>query len=289
MRLTTQITFATCFSLAMLAARPPAAAAQNGSGWARPQSVPAPAPGTATVTVEAGAHYRASGFHRLFFGGTYRDLWTTPMVVPVLNLETFAGGLRSPKLGGGNQTKSLHFTAADGSEYDFRSVDKDGVGLPDMWKGGVVERWAHDLTSNAQPAGMMVVPAILEAAGVLHVTPVLMVMPDDPALGEFRARFAGRLGDIEIDPKRPKKGEPGFAGAVDIIDSDSWLLRGLDSDPTTLVDAPTFLTARLIDMMLNDWDRAPGQWKCRARVPGGHSWRTPPGSRKFPRAIGTRR
>ena len=116
------------------------------------------------------------------------------------------------------------------------------------------------MTSNAQPAGMLVVPPLLQAAGVLHVTPVLMVMPDDPALGEFRSRFAGRLGDMEVDPKKPKKGERGFAGAVDIIDGDS-LLRRLDSDPTTRIDAPTFLTARLIDMMLNDWDRAPGQWK----------------------------
>ena len=260
MRLTTRFSFATCFSMAMLATRPSAAAAQNGGGWVRPESVPAPAPGTPTVTVEAGAHYDASAFHRFLLGGAYRDLWTTPIRVPVLNLETFAGGLRSPKLGGGNQTKSLHFTAADGTEYDFRSVDKDEVGLPDMWKGGVVERIAHDMTSDAQPAGMLVVPSILDAAGVLHVTPVLMVMPDDPALGGFRAQFAGRLGDMEIDPKKPKKGEPGFAGAVDIIDSDT-LLRRLDSDPATRIDAPTFLTARLVDMLMNDWDRAPDQWK----------------------------
>ena len=129
-----------------------------------------------------------------------------------------------------------------------------------MEEGGIIERIAHDMTSNAQPAGMLVVPALLEAAGVLHVTPVLMVMPDDAALGEFRAQFAGRLGGMEVDPKKPKKGERGFAGAVDIIDSDT-LLRRLDGDPTTRIDAPTFLTARLVDMMLDDWDRAPGQWK----------------------------
>ena len=138
MRQTTERCFATCLgvlSVVILAtATPPGLAAQDGGGWARPQSVPAPPPGVPAVTVEAGAHYQASGLHRFFIGGTYRDLWTTPIQVPVLNLETFAGGLHSPKLGGGNQTKSLHFTAADGTEYDFRSVDKDGVGLPDLWK-----------------------------------------------------------------------------------------------------------------------------------------------------------
>ena len=142
MRLTTRFNSATCLgvlSVAMLTtAKSAVLAAQDGGGWARPQITPAPAPGVTTVTVEPGAHYQASGLHRFFIGGTYRDLWTTPIRVPVLDLETFAGGLHSPKLGGGNQTRSLHFTAADGTEYDFRSVDKDGVGLPDLWKGGAI-------------------------------------------------------------------------------------------------------------------------------------------------------
>ena len=168
-----------------------------------------------SVTIAPGAHYKAGGFHRFLLGGAYRDLWTTPLRVPVLNLRTFAGGLRPDKEGGGQQTKSLHLVNPDGVEYVFRSVDKDNVVVPEMWKGTVVHSIALDGVSNSHPAASLVAARMLEAAGVLHVTPVLVVMPDDSALGKFRKTYAGRLGGIEEDPARGKHGNPGFAGASD--------------------------------------------------------------------------
>ena len=60
-----------------------------------------------SVTVTPGASYAAGGLHRFFFGDHYRDLWTTPIRVQVLDLQRFAGGLTPVKRGGGKQTKSL--------------------------------------------------------------------------------------------------------------------------------------------------------------------------------------
>jgi hypothetical protein len=223
------------------------------------QSASPPAVGTDSATVTAGAHYRAGGLHRFLFGGTYRDLWTTPIRVPVLDLRSFAGGLRPTEEGGGNQTKSLHLITTDGIEYVFRSVDKDHVTVPKEWKNSVLERRAFDQVSSSYPAAGVMAAPMLEAAGVLQATPVLAVMPDDTLLGEFRADFAGRLGMIELSPGN-RKGAPGFAGAVEIINSDT-LLQLLDRDPAQRVDAVALLAARLMDMLLNDWDRHPGQWK----------------------------
>lgn len=73
-----------------------------------------------SVSVVAGTHYDASSFQRFFLGNTYRDLWTTPVRVPVLNLRTYAGGLTPLKEGGGKQTKNLRLGAFDGTEYVFR-------------------------------------------------------------------------------------------------------------------------------------------------------------------------
>ena len=225
-----------------------------------------------SVTIIPGAHYKAGGLHRFFFGGTYRDLWVTPIRVPVLDLRTFAGGLRPVKAGGGHQTKSLHLMSKDGIAYVFRSVDKDDVTVPEMWQGTVVHGVAMDAASNAHPAGTLVAASVLSAAGVLHVTPVFVVMPDDSLLGGFRKVFAGRLGALEEDPSGPKRGRPGFAGAIEVIDSDSLLAR-IDRDPTQQVDARAFLTARLVDMLLNDWDRGPSQWKWARFGNGGDvSW-----------------
>jgi hypothetical protein len=213
-----------------------------------------------SVTIAAGAHYRAGGFHRFLFGGVYRDLWTTPIRVPVLDLATFGGGLRPLKEGGGNQTASLRLVTPDGVEYVFRSVDKDAAGVPADWKGTVVDWIALDQTSSAQPAGILVAAPILDAAGVLHVRPVFVVMPDDPALGKYRTKYAGRLGGLELAPAQASGNIPGFAGALQIIDSDS-LLKLVDQSGANRPDAAAFLTARLVDMLLNDRDRHAGQWK----------------------------
>src|SRR5438876_10669420 len=85
--------------------------------------------GTDSVTVVPGKDYAASGGHRFFFGSHYRDLWTTPIRVPVLSLRSFAGGLTPLRKGGGQQTKSLRFKGANGREYAFRSVSKNATAV----------------------------------------------------------------------------------------------------------------------------------------------------------------
>ncbi len=125
-----------------------------------------------SVTVVAGKHYAKSGLYRFFFGAHYRDLWTTPIRVPVLDLATFAGGLTPKRAGGGQQTKSLRLEGADGKEYQFRSVDKDpSAVLPAGLRETFADRVIQDQISAGHPAGPLLVPPILEAAGVLHSTP----------------------------------------------------------------------------------------------------------------------
>jgi hypothetical protein len=57
-------------------------------------AVPAQAPATPDSTeVVAGTRYTAGGLHRWLFGTYYRDLWTTPITVEVLDLAREGGGL----------------------------------------------------------------------------------------------------------------------------------------------------------------------------------------------------
>src|SRR3954454_22258947 len=55
-------------------------------------------------TVIPGAEYEASGLYEFFWGKHYRDEWTTPVKVPVVNLDTIFGGLTPIEQGGGRQT-----------------------------------------------------------------------------------------------------------------------------------------------------------------------------------------
>ena len=96
--------------------------------------------GRKTVRIAANPKYKASGFRRVFLGPNYRRLWATPIEVEVLDLGSFAGGLKPTKKGGGKQTKSLRFEGADGREFRVRSVDKDPeAALPAEYRDTFIE------------------------------------------------------------------------------------------------------------------------------------------------------
>ncbi|HEU5311842.1 MAG TPA: hypothetical protein VFV24_10350, partial [Candidatus Eisenbacteria bacterium] len=69
---------------------------------------------TETRTVALGPEYSTSGFHTFWFGEGYRDLWTTPVTLPVLDLESFAGGLTPVRQVGQLQTPGLAMAGANG-------------------------------------------------------------------------------------------------------------------------------------------------------------------------------
>jgi hypothetical protein len=214
-----------------------------------------------SVTITPGLRYRAGWVHRVFFGDHYRRLWATPIEVPVLALDRFAGGLTPTRMGGGLQTKSLRFEGSDGLQYVFRSVDKDpSAALPPSLRESLVEKIVQDQISAAHPTGAVVVAPLLEAAGVLHAKPQLVVMPDDARLGEFRQDFAGMLGTIEERPTEGEDDEPGFAGADRVVGSLE-LFERLERGPNNRVDSRALLAARLLDVYLGDWDRHQDQWR----------------------------
>ena len=117
-----------------------------------------------TLAVAPGPQYGAGWLHRLFFGSHYRDLWTTPLEAPVLDLDAFAGGLTATRKGGGQQTKSLRFNGADGKEYQFRSIDKDPVSaLPPALRTTAAADIVRDQTSAGHPVGSVLVPPLLRS------------------------------------------------------------------------------------------------------------------------------
>ncbi|GEJ56580.1 hypothetical protein AMYX_13210 [Anaeromyxobacter diazotrophicus] len=223
------------------------------------------------VVVTPGPEYRASWPFRLLFGGPWRDDWTTPLRVPKLDLSTFDGGLSPVRTGGGQQTSSLHLKSANGHAWSFRSVDKDPRrAMDEETRKSQLAEVMRDLTSTAHPTASLVVAPLLEAAGVLHATPELFVMPDDPRLGTFRGEFAGMLGAIEQRPGR------GFAGAEKALHTYELFAR-LDTRTDERLDARAYLRARLMDVFIGDWDRHASQWRWLRFEEGGRRvWRPVP-------------
>ena len=226
--------------------------------------------------------YQAGFLHRLLLGDLNRDLWSIPVEAEVLDLGAFAGGLTPTRRGGGAQTPSLRFLTPDGLEYRFRSLDKDASqGLDPQLRRTIVADVLQDQVASLFPLSAMVVAPLLDAAGVLHADPRLMVMPDDERLGEFREDFAGRLGWMELQPNEGDDGAPGFEGSGRVAGSDA-LLERLEESSESRVDAAAFLRARLMDVYVGDWDRHPDQWRWAAfEREGGLRWEPVPRDRDW--------
>jgi hypothetical protein len=231
------------------------------------QSFP-PGVGPDSAQVVAGATFAANGFHRSMLGDNYRDLWTTPVRLPVLHLDKFAGGLTALRVGGGKQTRSLRLSTSDSVEYVFRPIFKEGVNLPDNFEGSLIWWIFQDAGSASHPAATVAAVPAMDVARVLHPNPILVVMGDDPRLGEFRKDFAGLPGTIEVYPNVPNGGGAPFANALTILDAEE-LLDTLNKDPDVRVDDRTMLRARMVDLFLGDNDRHADQWRWAQLTAGG--------------------
>ncbi len=222
--------------------------------------------GTTTMLVAAGAQYRGDPFRDFLLGGRYRRLWTQPISVPVLDLRRFDGGVRPTIEGGGRQTRTLHFTSAAGRHFVFRSVDKDLAHLTPLgFRRSLLGSIIQDQVSASFPAAALVAAPLQAAAGLPHPDPSLAILPDDSLLGLFRSGYAGMLGIIQenasdIRIPGPMSAVPGMRGTIETL--------ALLASPRQRIDVHAFLTARLFDVFLNDWDRHEGQWRWAGHLEG---------------------
>lgn len=227
----------------------------------------APAVAEEKVEAVAGPQYDRSGFYEFWFGKNYREAWTAPIEVPLLDLDRVAGGLTVERQVGGLQTPSLAMKGADGRSYTFRSVDKDATRiLPEEWHEAAAATIIQDQTSASYPGVFPFVNGLVDALGLDVLRPqMLVVMPDDPRLGEHRETFAGMLGTFGEFPRAAHDEVPGFRGATEILSTKELWGRWLEG-PENKANSIVFLRYRAVDLWTGNWDRHSKQWRW-ARVP----------------------
>ena len=244
----------------MVAGLAPAVASSDA---AEPASSAAPAQ---VRTMVAAREFDRGGAWRFWFGNGFRKAWTTPIQVPVLDLATEAGGLKPLRQVGGFQTEGLALKGGDGRGYTFRKLEKHPERvLPKEWQDSELRAVAMDQTAAAHPAATVVVGALARAVGIRFYGSRLAVMPDDPALGEFRKTFGGTLGTFD------EYISPGYEGITGIVSTSELWKKWREGGPENRVDSRAFLKARLFDLAVGNWDRHQGQWRW-ARVPGQPLW-----------------
>lgn len=230
------------------------------------------------VRVAASDRYAAGRVYRWALGGGYRDLWEAPILLPLLDLEREGGGLEPVGRFGGLQTAVLGLKGQEGGSYTFRGTDKDpSAVLDELLRDTLVQVIVQDQMAAQHPGGPIVAGALTRAADVLTIDERMVVVPDDPRLGEYREEFAGMVGTYFVYPQAADDTRPGFEGALEILDHDA-LYERLRADAGFAVDTEAFLRARLMDLLLGDFDRHRKQWRW-ARLPGEDRWQPIPEDR----------
>jgi hypothetical protein len=203
-----------------------------------------------SVVTYASRQYQPKSFlRRVLMGNNYRKEWKEPVKLPVFHFST--SGFRILELGGGMQTKSLHIVDSAGKQWALRTVDKDVSGaLPPGIRNTLARRASQDLISAAFPYGAPVAGALVNSVGVKAANPQVVFVADDPALDSFRSIFANTICTLE-------ERDPGFADT----DNTETMYQHLTTSPLYKIQQPVFLKARLMDMLMADWDRHEDNWR----------------------------
>jgi hypothetical protein len=193
-----------------------------------------------------------SKVHRALFGENYRTLWATPVKMRVFHISKEKGGLKILQLGGGMQTKSVRLQDSSGREWVLRTIQKypEKV-LPVNLRPTIAKDIVQDQISAEHPFAALTVPALAQALGIPHAHPEVVYVPDDPALGKYRKDFANQV--FLFEEREPLD--------VDKTDNTPKVQNKLRDDDDNRVDQQLVLRARLLDMLLGDWDRHEDQWR----------------------------
>lgn len=212
-----------------------------------------------SVTVPVSLKYKdPSFFKRLFLGRNYRDVWSTPVTFPVFRIKET--GLTIEELGGGQQTKSLQLEDKQGREWALRTIDKDvEKALPKFLRHTLAQRVTQDMVSAAHPYAPLTIPTLAKAIGVVVPEPTFYYVPDDPALEPYRKIFAGTICMLEQKEPTPDRSK---------TENTEDLMEDLLQENDHLVIQQAVLRARLLDMLVADWDRHADQWRWGKRDSG---------------------
>lgn len=213
-----------------------------------------------SAVISASEKYKHfTGFKDAFLGSNYRREWSMPVQFKVFDIRKEQGGFTIKSLGGGKQTKSLKLEDKNGKEWTLRSIEKDPEkALPENLRGTIAQSILQDMISASNPYSPLVVPVLAKAEGIPSSPPKFFFVPDDPAFGIYRKVFANTV--CALEDRDPVPGKE--------TKSTNKVLNKLLEDNKNHVDQPAVLRARLLDMLIADFDRHADQWKWGTRDTG---------------------
>ncbi len=214
------------------------------------------------TTLAASEEFAASKGKEFWLGEQYRDIWSTPVKAPIIDLENQFGGLVPIKKGGGMASNSLRMETESGRQYILRSIKKDYRKLvPSDFTNLKIIDLMKDQNSASHPYGAIVLPPLSEAAGIYYTQPKLVYLQHQRGLLNYNSLFPEELYLLEERPDDDHWTEAANFGNAEEIIGYTDLLEILREKKSHLVDQHWVAKSRLFDLLVHDWDRHDDQWR----------------------------
>lgn len=228
-------------------------------------------PPKVSASIYSEAETDKSGFYKKLWGNRYRELYSTKVLAPTVNLDTLFGGLVPVRKGGGNQSKSLRLRHESGKEYVMRALRKvpeiylqamvfKNEYLVDDLQDTYIKEFIQDFYTGSHPYAPFVTATLSDAVGIYHSNPKLYYISKQSALLDYNNEFGDQLYMIEEHAGDGHGDLASFGYSNTLVSTDD-LLNNLREDEKYDVDARLYARARLFDMVLGDWDRHVDQWR----------------------------
>jgi hypothetical protein len=212
-----------------------------------------------------------TGFFKFLWGDRYRKYFGTKVSAPTVGLDTLFGGLTPVRRGGGHQSKSLRLKDKKGREYVMRALRKNAVQylqavvfkdqyVEGQFQESLTQKLLMDVFTGSHPYAPFTIDKLAEAIDIYHTKPVLYFVPKQKTLAEFNEDYGDELYMIEERTDEGHGDKKNFGYSNNLISTDD-LRKNLAKDEKYVLDEPTYIRARLFDMLIGDWDRHQDQWR----------------------------
>lgn len=228
-------------------------------------------PATQSASIYTKEAATKSGFYKTLWGNHYREFYGMDVNADVVLLDTLMGGLTPVKRGGGQQSKSLRLEDKDGKQFVMRALKKSTTKflqtnafqetyIGDALDGTVIDKFLADFYTTSHPYAPFAIGGLADAVGINHTNPKLYYIPKQETLGVFNDDFGDELYMIEEHVGSTQLDLESF-GKPEKILSTADVLQEIQKSGKSSVDEPSYIRARLFDMLLGDWDRHEDQWR----------------------------
>ena len=226
---------------------------------------------TFNASVYTSEETKKSKIYKGLWGKHYREYYSKPVNAKVAFIDTLKGGLTPIRAGGGHQSKSLRLETKYGKQYVMRALRKSAIkflqttAFQDKYveedlEDSYADTFLLDFYTTAHPYTSTTIGELSDAVGVYHSNPELYYIPKQEALDTYNDEYGDELYIIEERVESSHNDLESF-GKPDKIISTIDVLEEIQKTGKEVVDEPSYIRARLFDMLIGDWDRHEDQWR----------------------------